>query len=142
MKLSDEQIQEMVKPFIKQVHWEYEWDVVGFARAIERALLDSSHLTQPVGQTVPGEGPACIKRIREIRDVQGWHGNWNYDSYMQGLYNGLEMALCIAEDRAPVFKKKPETGWLYDRHSADTDRLTPNEESPASPAAAPAVEAK
>jgi len=48
-----------------------------------------------------------------MRDVQGYDGNWNYDPYMQGLYNGLEFALSLLEVREPQFKDAPET-WLGD----------------------------
>ena len=54
-----------------------------------------------------------IKSVRHMRDVQGYDGNWNYDPYMQGLYNGIEFALSLLEVREPQFKDAPET-WLGD----------------------------
>jgi hypothetical protein len=54
-----------------------------------------------------------INTLREIVNIQGWEGNWNYDPYMHGLYNGLEFALSIMEKRDPVFKEAPEV-WLSD----------------------------
>lgn len=54
-----------------------------------------------------------IESVRHMRDVQGYDGNWNYDPYMQGLYNGLEFALSLLEVREPQFKDAPET-WLGD----------------------------
>jgi len=54
-----------------------------------------------------------IKQIRDLRDVQGRDGNWNYDPYMQGLYNGLEFALSIMEKREPQFRNAPDQ-WLAD----------------------------
>ena len=54
-----------------------------------------------------------IKSVRHMRDVQGYDGNWNYDPYMQGLYNGLEFALSLLEVRQPEFKDAPAT-WLGD----------------------------
>jgi hypothetical protein len=54
-----------------------------------------------------------INTLREIVNIQGWDGNWNYDPYMHGLYNGLEFALSIMEKRDPVFKEAPEV-WLAD----------------------------
>ena len=54
-----------------------------------------------------------IESVRHMRDVQGYDGNWNYDPYMQGLYNGLEFALSLLEGRQPEFKDAPET-WLGD----------------------------
>ena len=54
-----------------------------------------------------------IESVRYMRDVQGYDGNWNYDPYMQGLYNGLEFALSLLEVRQPEFKDAPAT-WLGD----------------------------
>lgn len=54
-----------------------------------------------------------IESVRHMRDVQGYDGNWNYDPYMQGLYNGLEFALSLLEVRQPEFKDAPAI-WLGD----------------------------
>lgn len=48
-----------------------------------------------------------LKHMRELLTVQGWDGNWNYDEYMFGMYNGMELMLSLAEGREPVFKEKP-----------------------------------
>ena len=52
-----------------------------------------------------------IKIMREMLEVQGQPGNWNYDSYMHGLYNGMEYMVALAEKREPQFRDAPET-WL------------------------------
>jgi hypothetical protein len=54
-----------------------------------------------------------IESVRHMRNVQGYDGNWNYDPYMQGLYNGIEFALSLLEVREPQFKDAPAT-WLGD----------------------------
>jgi hypothetical protein len=54
-----------------------------------------------------------IDLVREMRDVQGTHGNWNFDPYMHGLYNGLEFAVSLLEKREPKFKSAPDK-WLAD----------------------------
>jgi len=54
-----------------------------------------------------------IKDLRRMRDVQGRDGNWNYDLYMLGMYNGLEAALCIFENRDPEYRIEPDK-WLAD----------------------------
>ena len=43
-------------------------------------------------------------KLVDLVEVQGRDGNWNHDHYMRGLYNGMEMALALFEQRAPVFK--------------------------------------
>ena len=55
-----------------------------------------------------------VQDVRHMVEVQGRDGTWNYDPYMQGLYNGLEFALSIMEKREPQFRDAPEQ-WLADR---------------------------
>lgn len=52
------------------------------------------------------------KQIKEIRDLQEQNiiNNEN-DEYMIGVYNGIEIALAMLENREPIFKtvtKEPE----------------------------------
>jgi hypothetical protein len=54
-----------------------------------------------------------IEDLRNMVEAQGRDGTWNYDPYMQGLYNGLEFALSIMEKREPQFRDAPEQ-WLAD----------------------------
>lgn len=51
--------------------------------------------------------------MKEVLKIQGYDGNWNYDEYMHGMYNGMELMLAIAEGRQPVYKEKPER-WQRD----------------------------
>lgn len=46
-----------------------------------------------------------IRDLKNITDIQGQKGNYDYDNYMRGLFNGLEMALSIFEQREPKFKE-------------------------------------
>jgi hypothetical protein len=52
-----------------------------------------------------------LEAMREALKIQGYHGNWNYDEYMHGMYNGMELMMAIAENREPDFKDKPNQ-WL------------------------------
>ena len=52
--------------------------------------------------------------VNDLLRVQGIDGNWNYDPYMQGMYNGMEVVISLLEDREPVFKDAPDE-WLHDR---------------------------
>ena len=54
-----------------------------------------------------------VDKLSEMTEVQGSNGNWNFDPYMQGLYNGLEFARSIMEDREPIFRSAPDK-WLAD----------------------------
>jgi len=49
-----------------------------------------------------------ITALKESHKIQGSDGNWNYDPYMQGMYNGLELALAMFEDRVPSFRNAPD----------------------------------
>lgn len=54
-----------------------------------------------------------LEAMKESLKIQGYDGNWNYDEYMFGMYNGMELMLAIAENREPVFREKPEQ-WVKD----------------------------
>jgi hypothetical protein len=60
-----------------------------------------------------------IKAISDLLEVQGRDGTWNYDPYMHGMYNALELSLSILEDRDPVFREAPEQ-WLHDNRQSFT----------------------
>lgn len=55
-----------------------------------------------------------IRDLKNVHKIQGSHGNWDYDPYMLGLYNGLEMAMSIVEERDPDFRSYPEV-WITER---------------------------
>jgi len=61
-----------------------------------------------------------IDALREILKTQGEDGNWNYSPYMYGLYNGLELAAAIIEDREPEFRSGPSE-WLCTKHAVPVD---------------------
>ena len=44
-----------------------------------------------------------LKCSKEMLDIQGHNGNYNYDSYMLGLYNGMEYIIALFETREPNF---------------------------------------
>jgi hypothetical protein len=46
-----------------------------------------------------------VLNLIDIHTIQGTNGNWNFDSYNIGFYNGLEMALAIMEGREPKYKR-------------------------------------
>jgi hypothetical protein len=75
-------------------------DAIGVARRTLRARL-----AQPEPSVEP------VVKMKELLEVQGRDGNWNLDPYMQGMYNGMELMVALAEGRDPVFRKAPEK-WL------------------------------
>lgn len=56
-----------------------------------------------------------ISAINELRDIQGNNGNWDYDAYMHGMYNGMELIISLVECREPDFNPTPEDGYITDR---------------------------
>ena len=51
---------------------------------------------------------ANLTKVADVKNQQGQPGNWDYDDYMRGLYNGIELAQSIMEEREPVYKSKDE----------------------------------
>ncbi|MBA3756209.1 MAG: hypothetical protein H0X02_08305 [Nitrosomonas sp.] len=45
-----------------------------------------------------------LAEAKDIVSLQGTDGNWDANSYMHGLYNGMEMILAIFEEREPIFR--------------------------------------
>lgn len=48
----------------------------------------------------------------EMLELQGRDGNYNYDSYMLGLYNGMEYIVSLLEVREPKFINGKEIKFL------------------------------
>ena len=51
----------------------------------------------------------ALTQLREVHAIQGRDGCWDIDDYMFGLYNGLELALSIAENRECRYKQRPKS---------------------------------
>ena len=54
-----------------------------------------------------------LKRMHEMLGVQGSDGNWDYDPYMHGMYNGMEYMMAMVDGREPVFRDAPEQWGCY-----------------------------
>ena len=50
----------------------------------------------------------ALNQLREVHAIQGRDGCWDIDDYMLGLYNGLELALSIVENREFRYKNRPK----------------------------------
>ena len=46
-----------------------------------------------------------IRRMNEIKGIQGQEGNWDCDEYMRGMFNGMEILMATYENRDPNFKE-------------------------------------
>ena len=53
-----------------------------------------------------------MRIANEMLELQGRDGNYNYDSYMLGLYNGMEYIVSLLEVREPKFIDGKEIKFL------------------------------
>lgn len=54
-----------------------------------------------------------VQTLKEMKEVQCRDGNWNCDSYMHGMANGLIFALSLFEGGGPVYLQAPKV-WKKD----------------------------
>lgn len=57
------------------------------------------------------ECPKPLVKLKEMLEIQGRDGTWNYDHYFHGMYNGMEVMLAVLEGRDSVFREAPKK-WL------------------------------
>jgi len=48
-----------------------------------------------------------LEKAKELLEIQGASGNWDYCEYMRGMYNGMELIIAILEEREPVYRDAP-----------------------------------
>ena len=56
-----------------------------------------------------------LKCSKEMLDIQGQKGNYDYDEYMLGLYNGMEYIIALFETREPNFINGKEVKFLSEK---------------------------
>ncbi len=49
-----------------------------------------------------------LENLRKCHEIQGAKGNWDFDNYMCGMFNGMELMLAIVENREPDFRQAPK----------------------------------
>lgn len=62
------------------------------------------------------EWERLLINAKEMLEIQGYDGNYNYDSYMLGLYNGMEYIIALFETREPNFKNGKDIEFLNDKN--------------------------
>ena len=60
-----------------------------------------------------------LQNLKDITKTHCRHGNWNYDSYMHGLANGLILAIATLENKDPKYLEAPEL-WIADKPTIKT----------------------
>jgi hypothetical protein len=97
------------------------------AKVPELNLLPGFHeLIEDLRARLAQPEPEPVIKMKELLEVQGRDGNWNLDQYMQGMYNGMELMVALAEGRDPVFRKAPEN-WLSTPPQREWQGLTDEE---------------
>ena len=49
-----------------------------------------------------------ITELKNLVDIQGADGNWNFDPYMVGMFNGMELMMSMVEKREPCYRAIPK----------------------------------
>ena len=68
------------------------------ARCIDLLVKENQELKKQLE-----EWKQHLKCSKEMLDIQGQKGNYNYDEYMLGLYNGMEYIISLFETREPNY---------------------------------------
>ena len=71
-------------------------------------------ITQEVAKKKLIDWQYDYERLKEMIKVQGSNGNWNYNSYMHGMLNGMVYASSIFHGFEADFRSAPDE-WLADR---------------------------
>ena len=70
------------------------------------------------------DGMARIADAEDVFHIQGQQGNWDYDEYMHGMYNGMALILSIWKGEAtPAYRNSPET-FVYENNPPAVDKLS------------------
>lgn len=56
------------------------------------------------GEIVKRDLETKLYEAKNLVEVQGMSGNWNYCEYMRGMFNGMELILSIFEEREPLYR--------------------------------------
>lgn len=91
---------------------------------LERAISAANHRTQ---QTAAERDELRTRReaIDEMIKIQLTDGNWNYDSYMHGMANGLLVAQAVMYDLHDFEGLSAPDKWLCDRETPTTPQEAP-----------------
>ena len=85
-----------------------DWDAI--AVMVEEQQRMAKRIEELEARLAQPEQKLVVK-LKELLEVQGRDGTWNYDPYFHGMYNGMEVMLAVLENREPVFRGAPEK-WL------------------------------
>lgn len=64
----------------------------------------------------------AIKTLQNLKDIQGAKGNYDFDPYMHGMFNGLELAMSVLTGREPEYKEAPKK-WGKDKKTKPKKKI-------------------
>lgn len=74
-----------------------------------------------------------LQKLKEVHEIQGNSGNYDWSPYMLGLFNGLELALSIFEDREPAYREVKSFREDHKRSTSEVSAIESDEEQPTTP---------
>lgn len=78
-------------------------ELIGYYDGLKQGIDELQQENQELKKQLE-EWERLLINAKEMLDLQGCDGNYNYDSYMLGLYNGMEYIIALFEKRKPNFK--------------------------------------
>lgn len=78
-----------------------------------REILEDWYPGTMYEDVIPKIKKLYADEIGKMLEVQGVNGTWNYDSYMHGMYNGMEFCHSIIKGTEPKYREAPDK-WLVD----------------------------
>lgn len=97
------QPEQMSEPIYLSGQYVGEGKVVSIKTGLpDGAIQEACHMAK---LAQPEQESVALKQLRDLHKVQGSKGCYDVNEYMCGLYNGLELALSLFDDRKPEFKE-------------------------------------
>ena len=56
-----------------------------------------------------------IKTLEHLVEIQTTDGNWNYDTHMHGMANGMILMLATVKGETPKFLDAPDEWWAKEK---------------------------
>ena len=89
---------------LQQENQELKLELSGYRQAIlnNKEMLGLKEKNQELKKQLK-KWENHLMHSKEMLDIQGQKGNYDYDEYMLGLYNGMEYIIALFETREPNF---------------------------------------
>lgn len=86
-------------------------DVADAIKALKAVQREAKEATRALKELEASEKETYAHRLsvaNEMLSVQGAQGNFDYDQYMHGMYNGMEYIVSLMEARDPAYLDSPK----------------------------------